>query len=64
MSADKKSRNLYIAMVELATLIEEAKDRKEADDVFKAIVVETDTMIAEFIWEYYVNWEVVKWKEE
>ena len=64
MAAREKAQRLYSYMVELATLIEDAKNRTEADTIFQAIVIETDTVIATFIWDYFVNWEEVKWSED
>ncbi|TKJ36879.1 hypothetical protein CEE36_11370 [candidate division TA06 bacterium B3_TA06] len=64
MIAHKEAVALFNAMDVLARLIENSKDREEADEVFGAIEDETCTDIAAFIWDYFVEWDLVEWKED
>jgi len=46
----------------IAIMVQNSTSRKEADALF-SVLSETDVVDADAIWDYWIDWQKVKWKD-
>ena len=58
------SRKIYELLLDIGAEIEKTTSEGEANNLIRIVMFELDNHIANEIWEYYVDWDKVVWRNE